>query len=247
VVQAGISLLIAQLELVTALGGTSDQRCQLRGGIDSLSEEADILQKKLTRAATEMRLDDIGVLAGHCAKLQGRTQEMLSSVWDLCGGINEWNDSRQTTFLHSTTVACDDWLTSLTKRTDVDDRSREGWTLRKLLIKKVALLRFETVERDATTRVGLSAPSHLANLRYELVCAELDLCDSTEQRISLCAQHVDCLKRLVKLAEAEHRHRGLPGYEVTLTRIRMLDAEILLERQRMQANSPKVPAGDDAP
>jgi len=111
--------------------------------------------------------------------------------------------------------------------------------LRSLLQKKVALLREAIAKIKHAAEVGLetSAPTDAASLMKQCVFAELELCQTHEERLRICTRNAKEMDDLLQRAEAEYRAGRMPGFRLMELKIDQLDARILKAREQLDADT----------
>jgi vacuolar-type H+-ATPase subunit I/STV1 len=110
--------------------------------------------------------------------------------------------------------------------------------LRSLLQKKLALLResIASITRQAELGLETSSLTDAASLLKECVLVELELCQTRETRLKICARNVEEMDDLLSMAEAQYRAGRIPRSPLMELKIHQLDAKIRLVRERMKAD-----------
>ncbi len=237
-VNAGAALLSKQLRLAETQGVDREQDRRIAEELKRLRTQGEQLSE---RAARVMRMAPAAFLQMESALLEEseqltlRMSQLIDAAWELCGGSKAFAVSKLNPVIDQTVTEISALLNSLETSRSVDpSEGPHAAELRTLLHKKVALLREAVSHQHRHVTLGIAQPveRNRVPLLAECVATELELCQTIEQRIHLCSQHLCMMVQCVRQTEAEYEFGRFPRYELVRLQLYLLDARILLLRQQ---------------
>ncbi len=102
---------------------------------------------------------------------------------------------------------------------------------------RVDILKKILADKETMFRAGRLPADALLKAKLELCAAELDLCESDKERVSIYERIVDLRRQVEHVLQKEFDAAAIPEANLLKARADRLEAEVALERARAKAAS----------
>lgn len=230
-----IELGTRQLELTHRLDKDPDAAEKLdarRQQLQALQTRAKNIRDRFEDSVARRELEEIADLAQGADQLLSKLQQFVDQADRLSGTPSQ--RIRPEEELQKTMVQTDEMLKKAEELLPIRPAGIKG-----LLVERLALLRDLERSRRQLNEINRNSPTQdVIPVLNDLLEAELELCETQAERIACREKLAKRLNDLEKMVQAEVEAHTLPMHEYIQTRIRRLDAEIGLRRERAENQSP---------
>jgi hypothetical protein len=237
---ASTSLLSMQLELAKATSADPAELAKVSNGWVEVEQRAKLLKNKLEDVVDSNRLESPGRIkesSEETQRLIEKTQRLIHAVWELYNDqIPPKRDAAAIlSYLDDIGPRVDAWLPSVdAKIADILPKEK-ATKLRSLQIKKLVLVREMLRRMEYAAMMGLESYDAIPFEQH--LDAELELCETREERIARLRRHVKRLGNAVKDVEAAHGVGRASGHNLHQLKVQVVDAEIRLLREQSRGGS----------
>ena len=112
------------------------------------------------------------------------------------------------------------------------DPSTDSPALKQLLKERLAILTMIYESQAEGHKQGVISFDKVQEAQLAMLEAKLELCDTKEERLKVHEEIVDAAKKSVQVAEELYKSAQAPQSEWLAAKVRVLDAQIRLERAK---------------
>jgi hypothetical protein len=241
--RAAMTLVPLQLELARVSGLSPSKESRVSGQWLQVEQRAKSLLGQFEECIESDRPEEIGELSATAGQVVEEIQRVIVEASDLgTGPAGDQPDATATrSHVTSFSTRCSQLLEELDASiSEVLPAESPGAAIRSLQIRKLALLRHLLRCSETAVRLGLDgAGAGYTQALDENFHAELELCQTSGERIARCQQHIRRLKDALRHAEEGLSLAGgaVSRYELDRMKIRLIDVQILLSKEQQQNDS----------
>lgn len=197
--------------------------------LQTLQTQAKNIRDRFDDSVARRKLEEITDLTRGADQLLSKLQQFVDKADRLSGTPSQ--RPRPEEELQKTMVQTDDLLKKTEELLPIRAAGIKG-----LLIERLALSR--DLERSCRPLNENSPTQDVIPVLNDLLKAELELCETQAERIACREKLAERMNDLEKKVQAEVEAHRLPKHEYIQTRIRRLEAEIGVGRERAKTQSP---------